>query len=232
MPKKEVTMKAYPIILSALIALVLLGISSCVAPWQLMRCDFDNDCPDGLLCREDRCVSYQDLPGETVISDSGLQPTEAAAPVAAPESPAGEEPAALPPNICALDSSRMACSIVRVQPGLFTMLVTNNLTESVIIDDVVFSTKTPQGEAHQLCQASRAQGKKVYSMGQLEFDVDCPLQPYVGTILSGTIDFSITKGYYASGQSFIETWFAPGSISGTYSFFVNEPEGQKDSAEG
>ncbi|MBI1971007.1 hypothetical protein HYS47_04625 [Candidatus Woesearchaeota archaeon] len=200
--------------------ITLLG--GCTAPWQLMYCEADNDCPSHLLCRENRCVAYYNLPSETIISDTNLQDAAVEPQVVVEETPT----IVIPPNTCTIDNPFLSCSIEAFSnpkrlPLLVFKISNDRLSETLIVSDLVFYTSKLGGD-QMLCRASRAQGKKVESRATLTTDVEaCSLEPYEGGVLQGWFELDVTKGYYASGQAPIATNFGSGRIPGTFSVYVN-----------
>ena len=214
-------------------AILLIGIiavlGGCAAPWQLMYCEADNDCPSHLLCRENRCVAYYNLPSEKIISDTNLQDAVIEPQVVVEETPT----IVIPVNTCTIDNPFLSCAIEAFSNPkrlpLLTFKVSNDrLSETLIVSDLVFYTSKLGGD-QMLCRASRAQGKKVERRATLTTDVEaCSLGAYEGGVLQGWFELDITKGYYASGQAPIATTFESGRIYGTFSVYVNNTMETKD----
>lgn len=214
-----------PLIIILVVSILLVLLPGCVAPWQVMYCEEDNDCPSQHMCRDSRCLAFYDLPGAAVLQDGEVQD---------PETVGGEAdalgqlaaPAAMPSSTCSLNNPFMSCTIqAKSSPPIIIMTLSNdNLSSDMLVRDLVLFSDTPkEGDGTILCRASRAQGKWVRRKAGMEFDIEaCPLESFAGTTLSGRLEVSFTPGVYRSSQMVERIDFVPGMIGGSFSVYVED----------
>jgi hypothetical protein len=152
----------------------ILLLSTGCTPYR-QSCNMDDDCPAGMLCRENTCNPYKELPGSNIVGEEILEEGEVIiVEVKEPKTPALIVKEKKKENTCLLFPN-LECTVFASTEAI-SLELNNKLTTPMQLTQVTFV----RGE-RKVCGKDLGEQYFLRSQGRIRMVIPCALEAFDGT---------------------------------------------------